>query len=525
VPFLVFKPGGNFAYLQLVVIGSVLARLAIAWWLVPAYYEREIYSPYDFIGTRLGTRAKNLASLLFAAGGVLSQASRVYLTALVLEIVLGEPLARLSEATHVPTLALSIALLTTFAVLWTWIGGMAAVVWTDFVLFFVFTTSAIALLFVIAGKLDLGFERLWRVGVDAHKVDFFDFDLNPAKAFTFWAAVIASSWGGIASYGIDQLMAQRLFCCRNVNDARKAIVWSSVGVVVPVLVAFVGVGLYAYYERNPMSPSALALFARKGENLLMIFTTDVVPSGWKGLVVAGILAAAISSLDGILTALSQTTLSAVFLPRRKRFLERLSPGQRPSAASEEKRAVRSARALVVVFGLGLGVLAFAMDELSRNFGSILELALTMATFTQGALLAGFALALLAPRIGGSGFLWSAPYSVAFVFGVAWHGATSRAICAAAALVLVLAWFFLRAVPDLKRGEPVARSLLQFGLVLLAAAVLVWVNRYGLFATERSEWVFSALAFPWYVPLASTIAFAFGLIWARDEEPSSAPEYA
>lgn len=530
VPFLVFKPGGSFAYLQIVLFGSVLARLAIAWWLVPVYYEREIYSPYDFIGARLGTKAKNLTTFLFSLGGVLSQASRVYLTALVLEIVLAEPLARVSEATHLPTLALSIGLLTLFAVLWTWIGGMSAVVWTDFVLFFVFTASAIVLLFVISSRLDLGFERIWRVGIDAHKADLFDFDTRPVKAFTFWTAVIASSWGGIASYGVDQLMAQRLFCCRGVGDARKAIVWSSVGVVVPVLVAWVGVGLYAYYERHTMPAAAVALYEKKGENLLMVFTTDVVPAGWKGLVVAGILAAAISSLDGILTALSQTTLFSIVAPWRRRSIARLPAASRPSPEREERRSIRAARLLVLGFGVGMGVLAFAMDELSRNFGSILELALTMSTFTQGALLAGFALALLAPRVGGSGFMWSAPFSVLFVYALAWHDERSRVICDYASLAFVLAWFFLRTTKDVKAGEPVKRCALQLGLVLLAAGATCWIQRYSQFAFERNEhadpeWMFSALAFPWYVPVASTLAFALGLFWAREEEPSRELEYA
>jgi hypothetical protein len=178
----------------------------------------------------------------------------------------------------------------------------------------------------------------------------------------------------------------------------------------------------------------------------------------------------------------------------------------------------------------MGFLAFEMDELSRHFDSILELALTMATFTQGALLAGFALALLAPRVGGSGFLWSAPYSVMFVFALAWHGEMSRAICDYAALAFIVAWFFLRTISDLKSGEPVRRSFVQLVLVVVAACALAWIQRYGLVAFEKNEradpeWVFSALAFPWYVPVASTIAFAFGLFWARDEEPSSEVEYA
>jgi hypothetical protein len=246
--------------------------------------------------------------------------------------------------------------------------------------------------------------------------------------------------------------------------------------------------------------------------------------------VAGIFAAAISSLDGILTALSQTTLSSVFTPRRRVAIQRMEPNLRPSPDAEERRSIRIARLLVLGFGLGLGFLAFAMDELSKHFGSILELSLTMATFTQGALLAGFALALLAPRMGGSGFLWSAPYSVAFVLALAWHGEHSSVVIDAAAILLPLAWFFLRAIPDLKSGEPVRRALMQFALVLLAAVALAWVQRHGLVAIERNEhadpeWLFVPVAFPWYVPIASTIAFAFGLIWARDEEPSSELEYA
>jgi Na+/proline symporter len=196
VPWVVYKPGGNFAYLQLVLIGSVIARCVIAWKLVPAYYEREIYSPYDWIGARMGSRARDVATGLFALGGVLSQAARVYLTALVLEIVLHGPLTRLAELTHVPTLALSIGIITGFAILWTWIGGITAVVWTDLFLFFVLVASAVIALVVVAQQLDIGFARLWRVGVDAHKVDFLDFDTSPAKAYTFWAAVIAWSWSG-----------------------------------------------------------------------------------------------------------------------------------------------------------------------------------------------------------------------------------------------------------------------------------------------------------------------------------------
>jgi SSS family transporter len=522
VPFVVYKPGGNFAYLQLVLIGSVIARCAIAWWLVPAYYEQEIYSPYDYIGARLGRRARDVATALFALGGVLSQAARVYVTAIVLEIVLHGPLEQLSQTTHLHTLALSIGVLTVFAILWTFIGGIRAVVWTDLFLFFVLAASAAIALVVVAQHLDLGFARLWRVGIDAHKLTMFDFDTSPAKAFTFWSAAIAWSWSSIASYGVDQLMAQRLLCCRSVRDARLALVTSSIGVIVSVLVAFVGVGLFAYYERNPMSPEALALYQAKGERLLPIFVTEVVPVGLKGLIVAGILAAAISSLDAILAALSQTALVSVYMPWRARRLSRGAAASRPSPEAEDRRAMRVSRLFVIVAGLALAALAWKLNSVSRRSASILDLGLEMATYTQGALLAGFAIAWLRPRAGGSGFVWSAPLSVAIVFALARHEPNAERVCVGLAIAFAVGWFALRTVPDLVRKTELSHVLTQLGLVLIAAIAIVWLNRFGMFAVERTAaagggFVQERLAYPWYVPIGSVVAFVFGIALSRERD--------
>jgi SSS family solute:Na+ symporter len=511
VPFVVFKQGGNFTYLQLVLIGSVIARCVIAWKLVPAYYEHEIYSPYDYIGARLGRRARDMATALFALGGILSQAARVYVTAVVLEIVLHGPLEQLSHQLHIPTLALSIGVLTVFAILWTWIGGIRAVVWTDLFLFFVLAASAVIALSVVAQQLDIGFARIWRVGIDAHKLTFFDFDTSPAKTFTFWSATIAWSWSSIASYGVDQLMAQRLLCCRNVRDARLALVTSSVGTIVSILVAFVGVGLFAYYERHPLTPAALALYEARGERLLPIFITEVVPVGLKGLIVAGILAAAISSLDAILAALSQTALTSLYLPWRAR---------RTQNPLEDKHAIRVSRFFVILAGLALAALAWKLNSVSRKSASILDLGLEMATYTQGALLAGFAIAYLRPRAGGSGFVWSAPLSVAVVFALARHEPRVPITCIAFATSFLAAWIFIRTLPALLRGERRLRALQQLVLVLLTCVAIVWLNRFGLIPVEQPAalgggWLHQRIEYPWYVPIGSTVAFVLGLALCRD----------
>lgn len=516
VPYVVFKPGGNFAYLQITVIGSVLARLIVAWWLVPTWYEREIYSPYDYMGNALGPGVRAMASGLFALGGVLAQGARVFVTAVVLQVILHDELEELSARTHVPSLALAVMAIGAFAILWTYIGGIASVVWTDVILFVSFTTAAAIALWCAAHSLDKGWERLWQVGVDSHKLDFFDFDTSPAKAYTFWAAAIASSWGGIGAYGLDQMMAQRIFCCRSVRDARLAIVASSIAVLVTVLVAMIGVGLFAYYERHPLSGEALALYQANGDRILPIFVREVVPPGFKGVILAGIFAAAISTLTGILAALSQTTLSTIWLPLRARA-RRLGRGV--AADQEEKRSVRASRAFVLFWGASLCAMAVAMEKLFMRYGSILDLGLSMAGYTQGALIAGFLLAFLKVRVDGSGFLWSAPLSVLGVFAIAWHGDRSRPVCLYAAAIFFAAWILLRAIPGfLRRGEG---GGLFARTVLLAAglALIVWINRNGevLVATSAHadpDYALQPLAFPWYVPAGSVIAFVFGYLLAR-----------
>lgn len=511
VPFVVFKPGGNFTYLQITVFGATLARLAIAYWLVPAYYEREIYSPYDFMGRHLGERVRRMASALFALGGVLSQSARVYLTGLVLEIVLHREFAWLAERTGLPSLALAIGLLTAFAVLWTWIGGVVTVIWTDFLLFFVFTAAAAIALWVVAREVG-GFETLHVAGTGAQKLVFFDFDSSPAKAYTFWAASIASTWGNVAAYGTDQLMAQRLLCCRNVRDARLALVSSSVAMLVSVLVAFVGVGLFAYYERFPLEGAAKALYEAQGDRIFPIFVVEVVPAGLKGLILAGILAAAISSLDAILAALAQVAVTTFWLPWRAAAAV-LAPER------EERRAITASRVLVLVFGVLLAGIAYALQDASRRYGSVLDLGLSMAGYTQGALLAGFLLAWRRASIDGSGFLWSAPMSVVFVLALAWHGPRSAALCAGFGAVWFAAWVVVRAVPGWMRNETRGRIVVQTLALAIGLAALAWVNRYGLVAVERDarasgEPLWLPVAFPWYVPAGCTVAFVYGHLLSR-----------
>jgi hypothetical protein len=165
------------------------------------------------------------------------------------------------------------------------------------------------------------------------------------------------------------------------------------------------------------------------------------------------------------------------------------------------------------------VIAVAMDPISQRFGSILDLALSMSGYTQGALLAALLLALARVPIGGSGLAWSAPLSVAGVFAIAWHGPRGEIATLAFAIGFFAAWVFVRVRSDAARGIALRTLAAQTFALGAGLALLVWIERHGLFQVERNvrfdpEYDWLPLAFPWYVPAGCAIAYGFGHLLAR-----------
>lgn len=298
---------------------------------------------------------------------------------------------------------------------------------------------------------------------------------------------------------------------------------------VTLLVGFVGVSLWAWYRAHPMQGVALEIYQAEPDKIFPIYLVQEVPSGLRGLVMAGVFATAISSLDSIMAALSQTTLSAFILPRRKRDLDaRRARGEVIDEAAEARRTLRLSRALVLVFAVLLSAVAVGMDWVAEHYDSILKLALAMATYTAGGLLAGFALAFFRLPIDGRGYAWSAPLSVLTVFVLAWHQPLAQKIALGAAVVFAVAWVLLRLVPreGSVRGTMRRELAATLGLLILMAC-LVWVSRYGTLAQydasgaelpERAK-----LSFVWYPLLGTLVAFFFGWLLSGPREPADQPE--
>jgi len=207
-----------------------------------------------------------------------------------------------------------------------------------------------------------------------------------------------------------------------------------------------------------------------------------------------------------MAALSQTTMSALYLPWRKRALQNAS--EVPSEESEARQMVRVSRVLVLVWGVVLCSAAIGVDAVSAYYDSILDLALAMASYTGGALIAAFFLAFLPTGRDGSGFAWSAALSVMSVFAVVWHVWWATTACAIFASAVLLVWAIREIIAEERR--PWIHTLwLAIGLGLVFALTL-----YGEFPGEK------VLAWPWYIPLGSTVAFVFGLLLAKPVRETS-----
>jgi solute:Na+ symporter, SSS family len=385
VPGSVMALQGDFTYLQWA-IGSILARVVVGLFFVKVFYEKDIYSPYDFMGNRLGTGVKQLATVLFTVGSILAQSVRVLVAALPLKVVTPLPFEW------------CIVVIGVFAIGWTLMGGMRTVIWTDVMQFGIFVAGGLTALFWMLGTFENGWETLFTSarsaemfdGTVVDKMRVFNFEFDPSLQFTFWVAIFAVPFLNLNAFGVDQLNAQRMFCCRSAGDARKAIIWSSVGQLVTVLMLFVGAALFVFYLQHPPTDPLImdALKWSSGQpgvpdNVFPVWIVTEMPVAIRGLILSGIFAAAISSLDSILAALSQTTLSLM----RKT--------DRDYTDQEHMSLVRLSRILVVVWG---GILTsftfvlFAVKEKTQV--PILPLAFGMTTYTVGPLLGMFLIALL-----------------------------------------------------------------------------------------------------------------------------------
>ncbi|MBM3744832.1 MAG: sodium/solute symporter [Acidobacteria bacterium] len=364
---------GNLGFLQ-VVLGYLLARVVISLVFLPHYFRGEMYTAYELMQRRFGPNIRKLTAATFLVIRALAEGVRVFAISIVVSIVLGT-----GEVA-------SIAVILCLTLFYTFEGGMTAVIWTDVVQMFLYVFGAVVSFLVILQHIPGGWPTVLAVAAPAGKFAVFDFRFELtaeffSRTYTFWAGLIGGCFLTTASHGTEQLMVQRLLAARTQGESRAALLASWVVIFVQfALFLLVGVILFVYYaQTGTAAPKPL-------DRLYPGFIWQHLPPGLAGLVVAAVLAAAMSNLSAALNSLASTSIMD--------FLKPLAAG-RAAGPEEDARWLRRARGATLVWG---GVL-FVVGWLARQWGPVLEAGLSIASIAYGGLLGVFLLGMLTRRVG------------------------------------------------------------------------------------------------------------------------------
>ena len=353
-------PGWAYAHgiaWQQIPLGYILGRILVILVLMPRYFEGEVFTAYEVLERRFGLSIKRIASLLFVLTRTSADGLRLFLTAIVLQIVVGIPLA---------TSVVGIGIAT---ILYTFLGGMRAVVWTDAVQFVLYILGAIIALWVITSQVDGGWSTIVSVGSDAGRLTWFDTTWDLTRIDTLWAGLVGGAMLSFSTHGVDQMMVQRYLSARNRASASRALALSGLVVWAQfVLFLVLGVALYVYYGQQTPVPEWA-----KGDRILPTFLVDHMPQGLIGLLLGAVFAAAMSTLSSSLNS-SATAL-----------LKDLWPARRARAAGHDLRLLRT---FTVFFGLAQILVAIAAQDAP---GSTVNNVLAIAGFMTGLLLGVFLL--------------------------------------------------------------------------------------------------------------------------------------
>src|SRR5499427_3047707 len=279
----------DLTFLQ-VVFGYVIGRVIISFVLLPHYFRGELYTAYQLIERRFGKQLRSLTAGLFLLTRAAAEGVRVYAVSIVVGFALGTGQVA------------SIAIITALTLIYTFEGGLAAVIWTDVVQTAIYVGGTIVGLVTILHLMPGGWNAIHSAAAAAGKFQIFDFRANFAVPYTFWAGVIGGTFFTTASHGTDQLIVQRLLAARGEKQSATALISSGLAILFQfALFLTVGVMLWAYYG----IPSAN--FGR-ADRIYPTFIVSRMPHGISGLLVAAILAAAMSHLSAALNSLSSSAI-------------------------------------------------------------------------------------------------------------------------------------------------------------------------------------------------------------------------
>ncbi|GBD87020.1 sodium/glucose cotransporter [bacterium BMS3Abin03] len=356
----------NMNFLQ-VTFGYLIGRIIVAKVFLPAYYKGELKTAYTYLEERFGGKARTFASVVFIITRTAADGVRLFATAIPLYLILKvDP-------------AIALIIIAVFSLIYTYTGGLKGVIKVDVVLMFLYLGSALLAAVYLLNMLPDGWATVVKSAASDNKFSIINLGFENGLSgffsdpYTLIGGIIGGAFLSMASHGTDQLIVQRLLATKNLKSAQKAVIGSGVIIIFQfALFLMLGVMLYAFY--GPMNV--------KSDEVFPIFIIEVLPPGITGIIIAGLFAAAMSTLAGSMSSLSSSTMIDIYTPLCGKNI------------SEEKK-LKISRLLTILWAALLIISAMIFRKSSL---AVVEIALSIASFTYGGLLGTFLLGLLFKRV-------------------------------------------------------------------------------------------------------------------------------
>lgn len=353
---------GNLGFLQ-VVAGYIIGRIVIAYTLLPRYYQGELVTAYALLERRFGLATRRFTSIVFMVTRAIADSVRVFATAIPVALIIGPAVPREY------VMPLAILILGILTVIYTYKGGMRAVVWTELLQAGVYILGGISAIVLLGRAVEGGWGAIFETARAAGKLTMLDTYAGVDRPHTIFAGLIGGAFLSMASHGADQLIVQRLLSSRDLRSAQRALVGSGFVVFAQfTLFLLVGVGLFVLYGGRTF-PAADAIFPT--------FIVESMPAGLTGLILAAILAATMSTHSGTINSLAAATTHDIYLPLTGR-------------SADAPETLRAGKFFALLWGVGLTAGALLYKESGTP---VVVVALSIASFTYGGLLGGFFLGL------------------------------------------------------------------------------------------------------------------------------------
>ncbi|MCX8057510.1 MAG: sodium:solute symporter [Ignavibacteria bacterium] len=352
----------NLNFLQLT-FGYLLGRILVALVFLPAYFQGELSTAYAFLENRFGYKTRSFASIVFMFTRTAADGVRLFATAIPLKLMLG---------IDYPLAILIIGLI---ALSYTSFGGVRGIIWVDVIQFLIYIGGAIVSALLLINLIPGGWDKIFSTANEFQKFNIINLGLSEGLAkffsqpYTLISGLIGGAFLSMASHGTDQLIVQRLLATKNLKSAQKAIIGSGVIIIFQFFIfLFVGILLFVFYGKLNM----------RSDEIFPYFIINVIPTGLKGLIIAGLFAAALSTLAGSISSLSSATVMDILVPYFKRF-------------EDDRKKLLASRVVTIIWALLLIFVAFLFMESSQ---AVVEIALSIASFTYGGLLGTFLLGII-----------------------------------------------------------------------------------------------------------------------------------